>query len=95
MRIEIDLTEVRSKEAFHDVIQENIECPRYYGRNLDALYDVLTSYCEPVQLYFEGYTDFAQDLPGYGSAFKGMCLEAMAENRDLEIYFDQELVEED
>lgn len=95
MRIEIDLTEVRSKEAFHDAIQENLDCPSYYGRNLDALYDVLTGYSDPTALDFVGYMDFAQDLPGYSSAFKEMCLEAMAENHGLEIWFDGELVEED
>lgn len=95
MQIEIDLTDVKSKEAFHDKIQEELTCPPYYGRNLDALYDVLTGYCEPTALDFVGYIDFAHDLPGYGSAFKEMCLEAMAENHELEIYFDGELIEED
>lgn len=95
MHIEIDLTDVRSKEEFHDKIQEELDCPNYYGRNMDALYDVLTAYCEPVELDFIGFVDFAQDLPGYGSAFKEMCLEAMAENHELTIYFDGEVVEEE
>ena len=42
MQITIDLTNIRDKESFHDKIQEAIDCPSYYGRNLDALYDVLT-----------------------------------------------------
>ncbi len=95
MRVEIDLTEVRSKEAFHDAIQENLDCPSYYGRNLDALYDVLTGYCEASVIDFVGYMDFSHDLPGYASAFKEMCLEAMAENHELEICFDGEVVEEE
>lgn len=95
MQITIDLTDVRSKEAFHDRIQEALDCPAYYGRNLDALYDVLTSYCECLELDFTGYMDFAQDLPGYSSSFKDMCLEAMAENHELTICLDGELVEEE
>lgn len=95
MQITIDLTNVRDKEAFHDKVQEALDCPSYYGRNLDALYDVLTDISEYTELDFEGYTDFAQDLPGYGSAIKDMCLEAMAENTNLEISFDGELLEEE
>ena len=95
MQITVDLTEVRSKEAFHDKIRESLDCPSYYGCNLDALYDVLTDYSQSLQLDFVGFVDFAQDLPGYSSAFKEMCLEAMAENSMLQICFDGELAEED
>lgn len=95
MQITIDLTDIRDKESFHDKMQEALDCPTYYGRNLDALYDVLTGCCESLELDFTGYMDFAQDLPGYSSTFKDMCLEAMAENSLLQIFFDGELAEED
>jgi len=94
MQITIDLTNIRDKESFHDKIQEAIDCPSYYGRNLDALYDVLTD-CGTMELNFEGYTDFAQDMPGYSASFKDMCLEAIAENHDLAILFDGEPLEEE
>ena len=94
MQIAIDLTDIRDKETFHDKIQEALDCPTYYGRNLDALYDVLTD-CSSMELDFVGYTDFAQDMPGYSASFKDMCLEAVAENHDLTILFDGEVIEEE
>ena len=30
-----------SREALHDLLAEKLEFPSYYGRNLDALYDLL------------------------------------------------------
>lgn len=95
MPIMIDLSDVRSKDAFHDKIQEVLDCPPYYGRNLDALYDVLTDYSEPMELNFVGFADFTHDLPGYSTSFKEMCLEAMAENSMLQISLDGELSEEE
>lgn len=89
MQITIDLTDIRDKESFHDRIQEALDCPAYYGRNLDALYDVLTD-ADSMVLDFSGYSDFAQEMPGYSASFKEMCLEAVAENRDLTILFDGE-----
>lgn len=46
MRYEIDLEGVRMRGQFHDRVQEAFPCPSWYGRNLDALYDVLTESCE-------------------------------------------------
>lgn len=95
MHIQIDLSDVRSKEAFHDRMQEELDCPPYYGRNLDALYDVLTDYCEPVELDFVDFELFTHDLPGYGSAVKELLLEVMAANPMVQIFFDGESAEED
>ena len=95
MQITIDLTPIRNMEDFHDKICETLDCPPYYGRNLDALYDVLTDYSTPLHLNFAGYTDFAQDLPGYGTPLKDLCLEAMAENSLLTICLDGAVLKED
>ncbi len=93
IQITIDLTDIRDKESFHDRIQEALDCPVYYGRNLDALYDVLTD-SDSMELDFVGYADFAQEMPGYSASFKDMCLEAVAENHDLTILFDGEIPDE-
>ena len=95
MHVEVDLTDIRSREDFHDKMQEGLDCPPQYGRNLDALYDVLTDYSTPFEVNFTNFADFAHELPGYSQAFKDLCTEAMAENAVLRIYFDGELVEEE
>ena len=41
--IELDLNTFETKEDVHSFLAEEMEFPEYYGNNLDALYDVLTS----------------------------------------------------
>lgn len=41
-----DLRQCPDREALHDVLAEAFVFPEYYGRNLDALYDLLTEVSE-------------------------------------------------
>ena len=38
----IDLTGTEDRAQLHDRIEQGLPLPEWYGRNLDALYDVLT-----------------------------------------------------
>lgn len=42
MMITLDGMNMRTREAAHDEIAQKMGLPEYYGRNLDALWDVLT-----------------------------------------------------
>ncbi len=42
MRIELDGRRMENRAAAHDYLAEQLNFPEYYGRNLDALYDLLT-----------------------------------------------------
>ena len=39
----IDLSKMDSREAIHDYFEKMLELPDYYGRNLDALHDVIST----------------------------------------------------
>lgn len=41
-KIRIDLRHTEDSEEVHEVLQEVLTLPDYYGANLDALYDCLT-----------------------------------------------------
>ncbi len=41
MLIELDGRSMTNREATHDHLKEQLELPDHYGRNLDALYDLL------------------------------------------------------
>lgn len=43
MKYVIDLSNVSEKAQMHDMLFEALRLPAYYGRNLDALWDCLTS----------------------------------------------------
>ena len=42
-RVTIDLANVETKDSVHVVLKSSMNLPEYYGGNLDALYDILTS----------------------------------------------------
>jgi ribonuclease inhibitor len=50
MRIELDCRQMADKQAVHAYLKQALSLPEYYGNNLDALFDILTEYEEPVEL---------------------------------------------
>lgn len=47
--VTLDCTKMTNDVAVHDIFAEALDFPAYYGRNLDALYDQLTS-CSDLEL---------------------------------------------
>ena len=38
----VNLSGVESREQLHELLMKTLPLPSYYGKNLDALYDILT-----------------------------------------------------
>lgn len=94
MRYEIDLQNVRTREAFHDRIVQSLPCPAFYGRNLDAFYDILTGQNGQnriEELIFYNMADFLRHMPDYGAALKALCTEAMEQCPGLRISFAEDI----
>ncbi len=88
--VEIDLSQVTDKEQFHDLIEEKLPCPDFYGRNMDAFHDVLTG-CEEFmvnEIIFSGCDAFREAMPKYMAALEVMCIEATEDNSQLTIVFE-------
>lgn len=48
------LTDIRTKEQFYEELARQLDFPPHFGRNLDALWDVLTADIEgPVEVAWE------------------------------------------
>lgn len=43
MRVKLDFDGITDKKQLHQLLKEQLYLPAYYGGNLDALYDCLTS----------------------------------------------------
>ena len=85
----IDLTGVKSRDELHDRIEEILPVPGWYGRNLDARYDILT---EPELgkgglVCFIGCADLRSSIPRYYAAMQQMCSAACEENPGLAVEF--------
>ena len=56
MSIIIDGQDFSTEEEFHILIKEKMDFPDYYGKNLDALWDLLTGYIElPISITWINY----------------------------------------
>ena len=79
----VDLAGVRDAEAMHDALAARLPLPSYYGRNLDALYDVLTEFGGDWRIVFRNAGPVADGL-------RDVCRDAMEETEGLEVIFDDE-----
>ena len=80
MKLIIDGSVLSEEAAVHDLFTRALDLPEWYGRNLDALYDVLTERGEPLRLLVrnrEALAEYAEDL-------LRTLAEAAAENPALE-----------
>lgn len=68
MDILIDGRRMVSREAVHDVLAEKLHFPAYYGRNLDALYDLLSEYPEPLDITLVHADVMVENLGNYANA---------------------------
>ncbi len=85
MKIIIDGKKIASPADFHDEI-EKISPIIGYGRNLDALYDALTSVRAEIKI--KHTEEFKRALGEYGEALMEVIEEARAENDFLEVEYE-------
>jgi len=56
MTVELNGKHITSQETFHKEIKRVLDFPDYYGENLDALWDCLTSWIDlPLTLIWSDY----------------------------------------
>ena len=60
----LDGSKMSSEEDFHDQIAAHPETPDFYGRNLDALHDLLTGFFSSPVLIIWKNADLAQSALG-------------------------------
>ena len=80
-RFVVDLAGVRSAVRLHAVLAEQLPLPEHYGRNLDALYDVLTEFGGRWSIVFRNAGAAARGL-------RAVCADAMEATPGLEVVFE-------
>lgn len=76
----VDLNMLDTKDKIHDFFSTELETPQWYGRNLDALYDELTSVCEELSIICKGNLE---SLPVCTKGLVDVLQDASAANRYL------------
>lgn len=86
--VRINGARMKDRGTAHTYLQLKLGLPDYYGRNLDALWDCLSTDFTPRRItIFNSATIIAQ-LGSYGEALLGVFQEAAAENSYLQLIVD-------
>jgi len=86
MYLILDGRAIPSREALHDLLAEMLALPEYYGRNLDALYDCLTDFSQPLDVILLHTDTLEENLGGYADALQQLLQDSAAENDKITIY---------
>ena len=83
----IDLMEVYSNEDLQEALVKELPLPDYYGRNLDAFYDVLTEFGDEWNIVFYNSKFAELRLGKYFEALRRLAGEACEDMPGLNIRF--------
>lgn len=85
--VTLDGQKMLNRRAVHDQLAEQLRLPDYYGRNLDALYDLLTERTAPLRLVVLHRDVLVSWLGDYGRALCRTLEDADRANPDLQVLF--------
>ena len=81
LTLNLDGNILKSKEELHNTIAWQLELPDYYGRNLDALWDTLSTWSKPLVIEVIHAEQFTVNLGDYADALFGLLRDAADENK--------------
>ena len=85
----LDLTSFEDKISLHNYIKETLSFPLYYGANLDALHDELTSNTSELSLTVVLPAAPKGSMEGYLPRVKRVFQDAASENYHLTVNFEE------
>ena len=88
--IVLDGEQMLNRQAAHDHLAEQLGLPEYYGRNLDALYDLLTERGSSARLVVRHKEALLSRLGRYGTALCRTLEDADRANPNLEVLFPED-----
>ncbi len=84
-RVKLNGARMKSKVGAHIYISKKLKFPSYYGKNLDALNDILSTVDKPLTIIIKNTKTMYVNLREYGQAIMGVFNEAQHSNANLEI----------
>lgn len=85
MTIELDGRRMTDRSAAHDYLKERLDLPDHYGRNLDALYDLLSEFGAPTVITVPHADTIKTNLGAYGDALLKTLRDAADKNLNISI----------
>ena len=85
--VTMDFTGVEYIGQVHLILTEALDFPEWYGKNLDALWDLLTGYIEPCIINIKGLREVSKELTQYMQKVVNILLEAEKTYNRIQINF--------
>lgn len=80
MSVTMNGADILDRGELHAFLAGALALPDWYGRNLDALWDCLTSLHEPLELRIQNYAALEEHLGAYTDLFIQVVRDAADEN---------------
>lgn len=90
MQVVIDGSILRGRDAYHSHLAEVLQLPGYYGRNLDALYDLLSVMDTPTQITIRHLPSMREDLGTYAEQLIETLEDAARTNPRVTLHYDHD-----
>lgn len=81
--LNLDGSVLKNKEELHNTVFYQLALPDYYGRNLDALWDVLSTWSAPLRIEVTHTERLKIYLADYADALLELLHDAAAENSTI------------
>lgn len=85
MKLALDGHNITSLQQLHREIAQQLELPDYYGENLDALWDVLTEWSEPLEVTVQNSSALLYRLGEESGSVLQLLQEAEEENAAITV----------
>lgn len=81
--MKIDCSLFDSKLSLHEYLQKELDFPLYYGKNLDALFDLLSERKEETEIIIENFDKLKEKFGSYADAFLDVLHDSAEENEKI------------
>ena len=81
--MKLNCENIETKQQLHEIIAEGRCFPDYYGKNLDALFDLLTERSEETLIEIENFESLRKRFGIYADAFLDTISDASEENKKV------------
>lgn len=87
-KVRLNGNSMGTKELAHLYLKWKLDLPEYYGENLDALWDILSVFSDPLEITLYNSDKLIEHLGEYGESIIELLNDLADENSNVSIIID-------